>query len=175
MACRSPCCSHMKVFAGSAAAGWPPPSAVGRIKVQASAFPPVPVSLHVRMPYHHCTAATLWFLLRDFSYIHIVAHLCKGDQGPRSIPTDRIEVQRWAGETSFCSPFPIWFLQTKAVCAKKRECQPHHSSSATLKSHTLTSVFFISVLLTSHTHKQLLFLTSKNKFAGFFFSCWAKR
>jgi len=110
---------------------WPPLGAVGRIKVEASAFPPVPVSLHVRMPYHHCTAATLCLLLRDFWYIHIAAHPCTGDRGPmphdygqnRDAEVgrwDRIEVQRWAGETSSLLSIPNMVPPNKGCLSQEK-------------------------------------------------------
>lgn len=99
---------------------WPPLGAVGRIKVEASAFPPVPVSLHVRMPYHHCTAATLCLLLRDFWYIHIVPIPAKGIVVLCFMPMGRIEVQRWAGETSSLLSIPNMVPPNKGCLSQEK-------------------------------------------------------
>lgn len=78
---------------------------------------------------------------------------------------------------ALCSPFLIWPHQTKGACPKKRKGRPPPPGwgpapgvSEILTAYTLTSVFLISVFTNlTHTHTQMLFLTSENKLVRNFF------
>lgn len=122
MAWRPPCYSHRKMFAGSGPSR-PPPGAVGRAKVEASASSPAPGSLHIGMPHRHHTTvgpailSSLLLLFRDPWYLSTVVHLCL-------VPMERTGVQLGAGGTSPLFSIPNLVPPNKGCLSKEKGRQP---------------------------------------------------
>lgn len=166
MAWRPPCYSHRKMFAGSGPSR-PPPGAVGRAKVEASASSPAPGSLHIGMPHHHHT--TLWALQSFPHFCFSLGTLGTCPQWSISalFPWREQECSWGLVGQALCSPSPTWSLQTKGACPKKREGNPPSQGPAPggpemLKAHTLASVFLISVFTNlAHTYTNAIFNLQK--------------